>query len=94
MAVFWVVVPFGLEEVYQRFRGTCCLHHQGYEGARTSEKLANFYQITWRYNPEDIHIHTFHHENLKFCIGSFLNNFLGNSVPKIGENAVDIQEPG
>jgi hypothetical protein len=28
MAVFWVVVPCSLVEVYQRFRGPCCLHHQ------------------------------------------------------------------
>jgi hypothetical protein len=25
MAVFWVVEPCSLVEVYQRFRGTCCL---------------------------------------------------------------------
>jgi hypothetical protein len=29
MAVFWVVAPCRLVEVYQRFRGPCCLHHQG-----------------------------------------------------------------
>jgi hypothetical protein len=29
MAVFWVVAPCGLVEVYQHFRGACCLHHQG-----------------------------------------------------------------
>jgi hypothetical protein len=29
MAVFWIVAPCSLVEVYQRFRGTCCLHHQG-----------------------------------------------------------------
>jgi hypothetical protein len=29
MAVFWVVVPYNLIEVYQRFRGPCCLYHQG-----------------------------------------------------------------
>jgi hypothetical protein len=28
MAVFWVVAPCSLVEVYH-FRGTCCLHHQG-----------------------------------------------------------------
>jgi hypothetical protein len=27
MAVFWVVAPCSLVEVYRRFRGTCCLHH-------------------------------------------------------------------
>jgi hypothetical protein len=29
MAVFWVVAPCSLVEVYQRFGGACCLHHQG-----------------------------------------------------------------
>jgi hypothetical protein len=28
MAVFWVVVPYSLVEIYHRFRGPCCLHHQ------------------------------------------------------------------
>jgi hypothetical protein len=32
MAVFWVVAPCSLVEVYQRFRGACCLHRQGDEG--------------------------------------------------------------
>jgi hypothetical protein len=31
MAVFWVVAPCSLVEVYRRFRGPCCLHHQGNE---------------------------------------------------------------
>jgi hypothetical protein len=26
MAVFWVVAPSSLVEVYKRFRGPCCLH--------------------------------------------------------------------
>jgi hypothetical protein len=29
MAVFWFVTTCSLVEVYRRFRGTCCLHHQG-----------------------------------------------------------------
>jgi hypothetical protein len=29
MAVFWVVAPCSLVEVYRRFRGACCLHHEG-----------------------------------------------------------------
>jgi hypothetical protein len=29
IAVFWVIAPCSLVEVYQRFRGPCCLHHQG-----------------------------------------------------------------
>jgi hypothetical protein len=43
MAVFWVVAPCGLAEVYQRFRGPCCLHHKGDEYSR-------------RYNPKDSHL--------------------------------------
>jgi hypothetical protein len=31
MAVFWVVAPCSLVEVYQAFRGPCCLQHQGDE---------------------------------------------------------------
>jgi hypothetical protein len=51
MTVFWVVSPCILVEVYQRFRGACCLHYQGIraialmmEAARTSETSVNFYQ--------------------------------------------------
>jgi hypothetical protein len=29
MAVFWVVAPWSLVEVYRCLRGHCCLHHQG-----------------------------------------------------------------
>jgi hypothetical protein len=36
MAVFWVVAPSSLVEVYQRFRGPCCLHHQGDEAQKTA----------------------------------------------------------
>jgi hypothetical protein len=31
IAVFWVVAPFSLVEVYQRFRCACCLRHHGDE---------------------------------------------------------------
>jgi hypothetical protein len=31
MADFWVVAPHSLVEVYRRFRGACCRHHQGDE---------------------------------------------------------------
>jgi hypothetical protein len=59
MAVFWVVAPCSLIEVYQHFRGPCCLHHQAIapmmEAARTSETFVNFYQTTRRYIPEDSH---------------------------------------
>jgi hypothetical protein len=35
------------------------------EAARTSKTLVNFYRITQHYNPEDSHLHTHRHENLK-----------------------------
>jgi hypothetical protein len=68
VAVFWLVAPLGLVEVYRRFRGTSCLHHQGalmMEAESTSETSANFFQTTRRYNPEDSHLHTRRGENLK-----------------------------
>jgi hypothetical protein len=37
MAVFWIVAPCSLVEVYQRFRGPCCLHHQGPSGHRRDD---------------------------------------------------------
>jgi hypothetical protein len=49
IAVFWAVAPCSLVEVYQRFRGPCCLHHQ----------------TTRCYNPEDRHLRTHRRENLK-----------------------------
>jgi hypothetical protein len=56
MAVFWVLAPCSLIEVYQCFRGSCCLDDGG---SKTSETLVNFYQTTQRYNPEDSHLCTF-----------------------------------
>jgi hypothetical protein len=59
IAVFWVVGPYSPLDVYRRFRGARCLHHQGalpMEAARTSETSVNFYQTTRRNNPEDIHL--------------------------------------
>jgi hypothetical protein len=53
MAVFWVVAPCSLVEVYRLFRSAIALMM---EAASTSETLANFYQTTWRNNPEDSHL--------------------------------------
>jgi hypothetical protein len=36
------------------------------EAAGTSDTLVNFYQTTRHYNPEDSHLCTHRHENLKF----------------------------
>jgi hypothetical protein len=35
MAVFWVIAPCSLVEVYQRFRGPCWLHHSPGDGGST-----------------------------------------------------------
>jgi hypothetical protein len=56
MAVFWIVALCSLVEVYRRFRVMM-------EAASTSEMLVNFYQTTWRCNPEDSHLYY-----LGFCI--------------------------
>jgi hypothetical protein len=45
MAVFWVVAPCSLVEVYQRFRGPCCLH---LHGGATTQKTAIFVLTTVR----------------------------------------------
>jgi hypothetical protein len=71
ISVFWFVAPCSLVEVYQRFRGPCCLHHQG---DSTSETLVNFYQTTRCYNPEDSNLHTHRRENLKSYL-NFLTSF-------------------
>jgi hypothetical protein len=65
MAVFWVVAPCSLAEVYRRFRGACCLHHKGDETASTSETPVYFYQTALRNNPQNSHLHYWRHENLK-----------------------------
>jgi hypothetical protein len=57
IAVFRVVVSCSLAEVYRRFRGACCLHHQcDDEAASTSETSGNVYQTTRHNNPEDSHL--------------------------------------
>jgi hypothetical protein len=58
MAVFWVVAPCSLVEIYQFIALMM-------EAARSSETLVSFYQTTRRYNPEDSHLRTNRRENLK-----------------------------
>jgi hypothetical protein len=31
ITVFWDFMPYGLEEVYQYYSKTCCLHPQGWK---------------------------------------------------------------
>jgi hypothetical protein len=56
MTVFWVVAPCTLVEIYWRFRGVCCLHHQSDVIASTSEKSVTFFQNTRCSNPEYSHL--------------------------------------
>jgi hypothetical protein len=63
MAVFWIVVPCSLVEVFRRFRGLIALMM---EAANTSEMSVNICQTTQRNNPEDSHLHTRRRENLKY----------------------------
>jgi hypothetical protein len=51
------------------------------EAARISETLANFYQTTWRYNPEDSHLHTHRRENLKSYLAQLLFYLQGKNSP-------------
>jgi hypothetical protein len=51
MAVFWVVAQCSLVEVYQRFRGPCCLHHQGDDrvrlhGATTQNRAISLFCVS------------------------------------------------
>jgi hypothetical protein len=55
MAVFWVEVPCSLVAVYRRFRGPCCLHHQGEESYHPDDGSS---KDPRRYNPEDSQLHT------------------------------------
>jgi hypothetical protein len=64
MAVFWIVAPCILVEVYQRFIGPSLIALM-MEATRTSETLVNFYQTTRRNNPEGSDLHTRRRENLK-----------------------------
>jgi hypothetical protein len=56
MAVFWVVAPCSLVEIYRRFRGVAASIALMTEVASTSETLVNFYQTAQRKNPEDSHL--------------------------------------
>jgi hypothetical protein len=75
MAVFWIVAPSSVVEVYRRFRGPCCLYHQGImEAAGTSEMSVNFYHPTRRNNPEDSHLYI---KNMLVICGNKLPRILG-----------------
>jgi hypothetical protein len=89
MAVFWVVAPCSLAEVYRRFRGGCCLYQFTdvsevlaasiivlmIEAARTSETYVKFFKTTRRNNPEDGHLHNRRCENLKSHVTNFVTTY-------------------
>jgi hypothetical protein len=56
MAVFWLVLPCSLVEVYRRFSRDCCLHQEGDDGG--SKHLLNVGKLLPDY--------TRRRENLKF----------------------------
>jgi hypothetical protein len=64
MAVFWVAVLCSITEIYR-------LIALMMEAASTSEMSVNLNQTTWSYNPEDSHLHTCRHEDLKSYLGNF-----------------------
>jgi hypothetical protein len=71
MIVFWDVTPYYVVEIGLRFRSAYCLHEQGSGGGKHILNVFRVYQTTWRSIPEDSHLHTRRHENLKsyyfFC---------------------------
>jgi hypothetical protein len=71
MTALWDIAPCSLVELYRRFVGVNCLHHQGalaMEAARTSETLVYFKETTRRYISEGCHFYTHSRENLKHDI--------------------------
>jgi hypothetical protein len=71
MTVFWDVAPCSLVEVYQCFRGACCLTHRGaltMEAASASETSVNFYQTTWHNIPEASHL-----QNIFWLVNMYSN---------------------
>jgi hypothetical protein len=57
MAVFWVVAPYSLVEVYRRFRGACCLHHQDNDlGSKQPRNAGRLHQTSRPNIPEDGHL--------------------------------------
>jgi hypothetical protein len=64
MAVFWVVAPCSLVEVYRRFRGACCLIDLMIKTVSIYETSVNFYQTT-RQQPRRQSLSTY--LSLSFC---------------------------
>jgi hypothetical protein len=69
MTAFWDIAPFSFVEVYIRFRGAYCLHHQlivlMMDAVNTSETSVDFYETTRHNIPEGYHLHIRRRENVK-----------------------------
>jgi hypothetical protein len=74
-------------EVYQCFKGACSLHHpdDDVEAASTSEMSLNFYQTTQCNNPEDSHLHTCCHENLKSPKHQLISSSLSENLHPLSQ---------
>jgi hypothetical protein len=53
MAVFWVIAPYKLADVYPRFTGAPCLTM---EAENACETWVNFYRLIRGNNPEDSYL--------------------------------------
>jgi hypothetical protein len=58
-----VIAPCSLVEVYQRFRGPCCLHNQGDELVMYLQTSSN---VPYVYSGGYVCIHRIHRSNLHF----------------------------
>jgi hypothetical protein len=65
MAVFWIVAPCSLVDIYLRFRGTCCTHHQSCEYARCLLIALMMEAASTSETSEDSRFHTRRRKNLK-----------------------------
>jgi hypothetical protein len=80
MAVFWNGAPYSLVEIDRRFRGAYCGVLM-MEAAQTSETSVIIYQTTRHRIPEDSHLLTLRHENLKSYQVEWLTKDRKASVP-------------
>jgi hypothetical protein len=66
MAVFWMVAPYSLVEIYPHFRGACCLLIRA---SVTCQQTSTRLHCN---NPENGHLGTCCHENLKYHLRNFV----------------------
>jgi hypothetical protein len=77
---FWVIMPSGLLEVYQCFRGVYFTHHYHHPHDRGNTYLWNvglLNETTWRYIPESCHPHSYFFQP---CLSTIYFLFLNTDV--------------